>query len=500
MRSRLAVCAGAALIACSLTIPAGLSAAASSATVTGDDPKVSRDREIQEIKQEMRLLERRVEDLESQNNELKKSNTQLKDDTQKLQTTTAQQLQTLQSQVAAPSPASFADAFNRYLGRYRFTLVGGAAGSFIYDRASNVNTFALDMEPIILWQISDRILFEGTIEANLPAGSSADFQLPVADFQIFLNDYMTLLMGIFDQPFGDWYEDQSPFWVNRFTTAPLPYGVTALVPPTDVGVQLRGGFQWGALGQVADYTLTVANGPGFTQSGCSGNTPPSSLPTCSSPALVGDTLTSPNNIRLNTHSPAFGARIRFYPLPVDTRLGRLELGVSTYDGKWLNGYWFNAWGVDFNYFRNNLQARGEWIQTYRQMPSPNSADNRQGWYVQVGYFLTGLKLPGLPQSANQLLSKFEPLVRYSGINQRAAVQSEIVTTPAISFTGSPAVFAPHAREVALGLDYWFSPSMVWQNEFDFELPRAGGLYSDTGQAIHATANDRAFMSQFAIGF
>ena len=215
---------------------------------------------------------------------------------------------------------------------------------------------------------------------------------------------------------------------------------------------------------------------------------------------MGDTISAPNNIRLNTHSPAFGARLRVYPLPVDSRLGRLELGASTYDGKWLNGFWFNAWGVDFNYFRDNVQARGEWLQTYRQMPGPNSADNRQGWYVQVGYFLTGLKLPGLPQSANQLLSKFEPLVRYSGINQRAAVQSEIITSPAIGFTGSPAVFAPHAREVALGLDYWFSPSMVWQNEFDFELPRAGGFYSDVGQPIHATANDRAFMSQFALGF
>ena len=501
MKSWLAVGARAALIACSLIGPAGTSAASSSSTVNSDDPKVSRDREIQEIKREMRLLKHRVEDLENQNNELKKSNTQLKDDTQQLQTATTQQIQTLQSQVSQPiSPASFADAFNRYLGRYRFTLVGGAAGSFIYDRASNVNTFALDMEPIILWQISNRYLFEGTVEASLPAGSSADFQLPVADFQIFLNDYMTLLMGIFDQPFGDFYEDQSPFWVNRFVTAPLPYGVNALIPPTNVGVQLRGGFQWGALGQVADYTLTAANGPGFNQSTCSDNTPPSSLPTCPSTALVGDTLVSPNNIRLNTHSPAFGARIRVYPLPVDTRLGRLELGVSTYDGKWLNGYWFNAWGVDFNYFRDNLQARGEWIQTYRQMPSPQSADNRQGWYVQVGYFLTGFKLPGLPQAANQVLSKFEPLVRYSGINQRATVQSEVITTPEIGFTGSPAIFDPHAREVALGLDYWFTPSMVWQNEFDLELPRQGGFYSDTGDPIHATANDRAFLSQFAIGF
>jgi ElaB/YqjD/DUF883 family membrane-anchored ribosome-binding protein len=469
---------------------------------TADDPRLPRDHEVQEIKREIKRLQERVDELEQQNSRLQRTNAEIKSTNQQLQATTTQQLQSLQSQITtSSSPGSFAEAINRYLGNYRFTLVGGAAGSFIYDRESNINTYALDFEPIILYRISDRMLFEGTIEANLPSGSSADYQLPVATLQYFLNDYSELVFGIFDQPFGDWYEDQSPFWVNRFVTPPLPYGVNALIPPTDVGIQLRGGFQWGGMGQVADYTVWSSNGPGFTQSICTGNTPPSPLPTCPpAPPLVGDTLVSVNNIRLNTHTPAFGARFRIYPLPADSDLGRLELGASSYDGKWQNDLWLNSWGVDFNYFRGNLQTRGEWLQMYRQMPGGTGADNRQGWYVQAGYFLTGLRIAYLPSSVTELVSKLEPLVRYSGINQRASVQSEISTTPAIGFTGSPAVYLPHAREVALGLDYWFAPSIVWQNEFDFELPRAGGFYSDTGQPVGATTNDRAFVSQFAIGF
>jgi ElaB/YqjD/DUF883 family membrane-anchored ribosome-binding protein len=471
-------------------------------TVHGDRPRSDRDREIQAIKLEMQQLERRVEELESENSDIRKSNAELKTDTQKLQSSTSQQIEALKSKVATQSaPASFADAFNRYLGNHRFTVVGGAAGDFIYDRQSSINTFSLLLEPIILWQISDQLLFEGTIEAGLPVGSDAEFQLPVATFQYFLNDYAELVMGIFDQPFGDFYEDQAPVWVNRFITAPLPYGANPQIPPTDVGIQLRGGFQWGsALGQVADYTVWTANGPGYSQATCAANTPPSPLPTCNPEALVGDTLVSVNNIRLNTHTPSFGARIRVYPLSAESNLGRLELGASTYDGKWLNGFWLNSWGVDFNYFRDNVQARGEWMQTYRQMPDGIGADNRQGWYVQVGYFLTGSDVPFFPSQVNQLIDKLEPLVRYSGINQRAAVQSEIDTSPEVGFSGSPAVYAPHAREVALGLDYWYAPSVVWQNEFDFELPRAGGFYSDTGQSVGATANDRAFLSQFAIGF
>ena len=64
-----------------------------------------------------------------------------------------------------------------------------------------------------------------------------------------------------------------------------------------------------------------------------------------------------------------------------------------------------------------------------------------------------------------------------------------------------------AREVALGIDYWIEPSIVWQTEFDTELPRAGGtLFSfggastPTASPIGATSNDHAVLTQFAIGF
>ncbi|MGO9062436.1 MAG: hypothetical protein ACLQU2_34500 [Candidatus Binataceae bacterium] len=158
----------------------------------------------------------------------------------------------------------------------------------------------------------------------------------------------------------------------------------------------------------------------------------------------------------------------FYPLPLDSNLGRLEVGASTLDGKWLDGHWYNAWGVDFAYLRGNLQARGEYLAMYRQMPNSNP-DNRQGWYVQLGYFLNQLDVPGMPDFAANMIHRLEPLVRYSGVNQRAIVQDEGSTVPSLGFSGSPSIFTPHAREVALGLDYWMAPSIVWQNELDLEL-------------------------------
>jgi hypothetical protein len=140
------------------------------------------------------------------------------------------------------------------------------------------------------------------------------------------------------------------------------------------------------------------------------------------------------------------------------------------------------------------------------MPAGSGPDNRQGWYLQAGYFLNGLRIPGLGEF-DQYLAKLEPLVRYSGVNQRAVVAEEISTTPSLGFSGSPSAFAPHAREVALGLDYWIAPSIVWQTEFDLELPRAGGTLftfngasTPTASSVGATPNDHAILTQFTVGF
>jgi hypothetical protein len=455
----------------------------------------ARDRKlIEKLEEKLDQVQSQGSQIRTTNQRLQTSTKQLQNSNQQLQTKTDEQLKQIQAEVAeGPSERQFAKAIGGYMGTHQFTLTGAAAGDFVYDRQNGQNTFALTFEPLMLYRPNDWLLFEGEFEAAFDPGSGASFDAPVATAQIFLNDYMEVVLGIFDQPFGDWFEDQGPLWVNRFITAPLPFGTAALVPPSDIGMQLRGGYQWGQLGQDADYTAWVANGPSYD----------SSLPQ----PVIGQELNGVTNITTNTNGKAYGARLRFYPFPLDSKLGRLELGASTYNGKWQNGLWLNAWDVDFAYHRGNLQTRGEYMEAYRQMPAGSGPDNRQGWYFQAGYFLTGLRLPFLSRDLNSYLSRLEPLVRYSGVNQRAVVAEEISTTPGLGFNGSPSIFAPHAREVALGLDYWIAPSIVWQIEVDFELPRAGGtLYSFNGEStptassVGATPNDRAILTQFAVGF
>ncbi len=108
---------------------------------------------------------------------------------------------------------------------------------------------------------------------------------------------------------------------------------------------------------------------------------------------------------------------------------------------------------------------------------------------------------------NNLIRRLQPLVRYSGVNQRAVVADEIATSPVLGFNGSPSVFSPHARQIAFGLDYWIAPSIVWQTEFDLELPQNAesivafnGANNPTSTLVNHPVNDQALVIQFAIGF
>jgi hypothetical protein len=447
--------------------------------------------ELNDLKAERARADKKIDDLEQKIETIQGQNQKLQEANQQLKSDTSQKIETIQTQVSTSTSRS---AFEGSFGEHQFVAAGGGAITYLYDHKSNINTFGAEFEPLFLYRLNDWILFQGVIDAAFPSGSGASLDVPVATAQIFLNDYVELNAGLFDLPFGDFNEDQSVFWANRFVTNPLPYGGNSPLPSSDLGVQLRGGVQWGQLGQDVDYTAYAANGPLYD----------TSLPA----PVVGQAFNGNNNIATSSHGKAYGGRVRVYPLPLDWDWGRLELGASSYDGKWQNALWLTSWGVDFNYRADTFEARGEYLGTHRRMPNGAAADNRQGWYIQGGYYLTKLHPSFLSPAIRDQLAKMELLVRYSGLNQRAVVASEIPTEPgSLGEDASPSLFAPHPREVALGLDYWIAPSIVWKLEYDMELPRAGGslvTFDASGapvfKAIGATPNDKAILTQLAIGF
>jgi TolA-binding protein len=157
------------------------------------------------------LLQQKLDQVESQDSQVRTTNQQLQTTTQQLQssnqqlqTKTDEELKQIQAQVAAgPTQSQIARWLGGYWGTTQFTLTGGAATDFIYDRQAGKNTFAVNFSPVVLYRLNDWLAFEGTFTAAFTPGSSgASFSSAVDTAQIFLNDYMEVVLGAFDQPFG----------------------------------------------------------------------------------------------------------------------------------------------------------------------------------------------------------------------------------------------------------------------------------------------------------
>jgi hypothetical protein len=265
---------------------------------------------------------------------------------------------------------------------------------------------------------------------------------------------MTVVAGKFLLPFGEFIERQHQVWINKLVSRPLPFregDEGGLLPFSELGVQVRGGIPLGyGEGARAEYALYVTNGPRFASD--------------ERGAFFGANNTDQNRAK------GYGARLGVELLPYDAGLGRLRLGASTFDGQWgvHDKLWFTSWGVDGVYQNGPLALRGEYLQTRRAMPTGIADDKREGWYFQAAYLLQALAVPYLDHT--------ELIVRYSGQNQNA------LTADALA-----AGFLRNPRLVAVGLDYWLAPSVVWKLEYDRNLP--------------AQARDsHALLTQFAVGF
>ena len=390
--------------------------------------------EVDELKADKEQDEAKIQDLEQKVEEIQGQNQQLKKANQKLQTDTSTKIATSADQARCTDNAvAVWQRFDRYLGSHTFTVTGAAGGNFIYDQQSSAfnglhhasqNSFFVDWEPMILYRPTDWILFQGVLSAGFGStGTGTD--LSTADFQIFANKYLTVVAGLFDQPFGDWYENQSPMWVNRFVTAPLPFGVEPVVPPAEIGVQFRGGMQFGKLGQDFDYTVWGGNGPNYSSS------------------VLGAAVSSPTAVaNSQTNGKSIGARFRLYPLPVDLGMAASSSArpLTMASGQTESGSPHGAWISTISSITCRLAVNG-WKPTAR-CPTGRPADNRQGWYLQAGYFLNGLNLPFLPEMLNGYLHRFEPLVRYSGVNQRGVSTDDIAGATGVGLGGMQVGLVP----------------------------------------------------------
>ncbi len=181
---------------------------------------------------------------------------------------------------------------------------------FAYTRFTNVegadSSFTAAIAPVILWEISDRLLFETEIEFGLETEDgegNTEVELEYAHASYILNDYVTLGAGKFLTPFGIFGERLHPTWINKLPDAPMTFGHHGgLVPMSSLGAYVRGGF---AVGDAkANYAFYLSNGPSLNVEGHG----------------VG-TLNFENFDDINNNK-AIGGRVGFLPIP------EVEVGYS----------------------------------------------------------------------------------------------------------------------------------------------------------------------------
>jgi hypothetical protein len=408
-----------------------------------------------ELRQELETLKAQLERDRTQMEQDRQRIEQLEHQFQTVETKSEEKSKALEEKLAKQvlDQPTFGQYLDRFAGEHRLSIVGYGFGTFEWQERANTNTFSAGFEPIFLYRLSDRLLFEGDLELKLE-DTETSVDLEYAQIDYLVNDYLTVVAGKFLLPFGEFIERQHQVWINKLVSRPLPFregDEGGLLPFSELGVQARGAIplRYGE-GARAEYSLYVTNGPRFASE-------------------ERGAFFEANNTDQN-RAKGYGARIGVELLPYDAGLGRLRLGASTFDGQWSNQNkrWFTSWGLDGVYQNGPLALRGEYLQTRRAMPTNIPDDKGEGWYIQAAYLLHAVPVPYLDHT--------ELIVRYSGQNQNALTADAL----AEGFLRNP-------RLVAIGLDYWIAPSVVWKLEYDRNMPAKVG-------------DSNALLTQLAVGF
>jgi hypothetical protein len=241
------------------------------------------------------------------------------------------------------------------LGDTKYLLTGFTHASFI-DRRGENSTFDAGVNPIFLWEINDRLLFEGELEFSLSSSnpddttdstSSTDVSLEYANITYLVNDYITVGAGKFLVPFGIFNERLHQDWINKLPDRPLIYDdEVGIEQESGIGAFVRGAFPWDS--SQFNYALYIDNGP--------------ALITKDSEAAG---MLDRDNFNDNNHNKSIGGRIGYLPVP------ELEVGYSAQTAA-VNPQDFEhvgmfTQGVDLTYkrqvdwLRGNIDVRSEWV-------------------------------------------------------------------------------------------------------------------------------------------
>ena len=326
-------------------------------------------------------------------------------------------------------------AKDSFPGSTKFLMTGYGSAGFISQNNDGARQFGASFNPLFLWKVSDRLLFEGEFEAQLE-GHETSLALEIAQTSYLLNDYVTLGAGKFLNPMNYFVERQHMGWVNKLPNKPLSV-YDGLLAETEVGFQVRGGVPVGT--SKLGYSFFVANAPELRSS------------TNSADAAELGTLEFNNFDNTDKHV-AVGGRVGLSPLP------ELEFGygfqVSDVAPSGTHGdVTALLQSADLSYVRDSARLKGvfnlkaQWVWSHidnftYDPPGTGFKNNRNGGYAQVAYRPSRV--------ANDFIKNLEAVFRYDLLNQ--------ANTP----TGVD------ETRYTVGLNYWLGPTTVFKTAYEFD--------------------------------
>jgi len=422
-------------------------------------------KEYEDLKAQMLAMKKELDALKKEKGEVSKQEHLEGHAVADVQKEVAPKQQTAESQVtgdmhkevvAEPAP-SLAQLEASLLGTTKFLLAGWAEGMY-EQRNGQVSTFSASFNPIFLWELTPKILFDGRLEIE-PSGGGTNVNLVNAQISYLLNDYIAFGVGEFFSPSNVFVERFEPQWINKLPDRPI--GVYhGVLPNISVGAQVRGGFPIGPTR--ADYAFYVSNGPVLN----------------TFDARTAGTLDF-NSYTDNNDNKAIGGRVGFLPIPgVEVGYG-FETSKPGFQGTTFADLQALVQSVDLEVTRDsdllkgriNLYAQYAWSHVDHAVYDPDGSlgfgplpltAKRDGGYAEIAYRPTKLDI--------DFLRNLEMIFRWDHLS------------------GDPSGLGdPSETRWTLGLNYWLSPSTVVKAAYEWDKP-------------NGEPNENALFFQTAIGF
>jgi hypothetical protein len=417
-------------------------------------------KEYEELKAQLLAMKKELDTLKKEREvaprQKDRESQSVADTAPKQETPEGQAVADVHKQVAPEVPLSLPQP-EGLLGTTKFLLAGWADGMF-EARNGQVSTFSASFDPIFLWELTPKILFDSRLEID-PSGGGTNVNLVNAQISYLLNDYIALGAGEFFSPSNVFVERFEPQWINKLPDRPLAI-YHGILPNISVGAQVRGGFPIGPTR--VDYAFYVSNGPVLN----------------TFDARSAGTLDF-NSYTDNNDNKAVGGRVGFLPIPgVEVGYG-FETSKPGFQGTSFSRVQALVQSVDLEVTRDsdllkgriNLFAQYAWSHVGNAVYDPDGSlgfgplaftSKQDGGYAELAYRPT--------KSDNDFLRNLEMIFRWDHLSRDPSGLGD-----------------PEETRWTLGLNYWLSPSTVLKAAYEWDQP-------------NGEPNRNALLIQTAMGF